>query len=112
MTLYHNAKCSKSRATLELLKGKDVKVINYLEAPPSLEELREIVAKLGFTHPKELMRTGESVFKENQALLSEKNDTETLKFMVENPIVIERPILVTEERAVIGRPPERVLELI
>lgn len=113
LTIYHNPRCSKSREALELLRGKDTEptVVEYLKAPPTAEELEKLLNLLGL-EPRELMRKGESVYKEagldNPAL-----DRKTLiTAMVEHPILIERPIVIANGKAVIGRPPERVLEVL
>lgn len=113
-TLYHNPRCSKSRETLALLKDKGLnfEVLEYLNTPPTAAELESVAQKLG-KQPLEFMRTGEARFKE---LGLSKNDqrsvTEWLQLMSENPILIERPILVGDQKAAIGRPPEAVLEIL
>ena len=112
VTIYHNARCSKSRAACELLaaSGVETTVINYLETPPDKETLRELLRKLDM-RADELVRRGEAVFKEHYAgrTLSEEAWLEAL---VAHPILIERPIVVRGERAVLGRPPEKVAELL
>ncbi|WP_339831171.1 arsenate reductase (glutaredoxin) [uncultured Parvibaculum sp.] len=110
--IYHNPRCSKSRQTLALLEehGHAPQVIEYLKAPPSAAELQAILKKLKMK-PRDLMRKGEDVYKslglDNEKLTDEK----LLRAMVENPILIERPIVVMGAKARIGRPPESVLEL-
>ena len=110
--IYHNPRCSKSRQTLALLEehGHAPQVIEYLKAPPSAAELQAILKKLKMK-PRDLMRKGEDVYKslglDNEKLTDEK----LLRAMVENPILIERPIVVMGAKAKIGRPPESVLEL-
>ena len=112
-TIYYNPKCSKCRETLEILKTKGVepKIVEYLKNPPSKEELVEIIQKLNI-QPKELIR-----FKEEKAIelgiFSSDNLTpeEWLKILTENPVLIERPIVISDEGAIIGRPPENVLSL-
>lgn len=113
ITIYHNARCSKSRATLALIKDKteDFTLINYLDTPPSLAELQNIISLLGFSSARELMRTGEGVYKELQLKL-EDNEAVLLKAMLDNPILIERPIVIANGKAKIGRPPESVLTII
>ncbi len=112
LRIYHNARCSKSRSACALLaeRGLQVEVVNYLQTPPTKEELRDLALKLGLA-PSELVRRGEAVFKEHFAgrALSEE---QWLEALAAHPILLERPILVRGERAVIGRPPERVLELL
>ncbi|MBX3679506.1 MAG: arsenate reductase (glutaredoxin) [Rhodocyclaceae bacterium] len=110
--IYHNPRCSKSRGACALLaeRGVEFEVIEYLKTPPSLEELRAIVALLSI-RPAELVRRNENIFKEQyagQAL----DDNGWLQAMVEHPILIERPIVVAEGRAVIGRPPERIATML
>lgn len=112
-TIYHNPRCSKSRQTLTLLeeKGVELEIIEYLKTPPDLRTLKDILAKLGIT-PHELMRKGESIYKELN-LADQTEDTQTLlKAMLENPILIERPIVLANGKAAIGRPPESVLVIL
>ncbi len=114
LSLFHNPKCSKSREALQLLKDKgiDPEIILYLKTPPSESELKDIVAKLNLS-PKELLR-----FKEAQAMTlglsfsDARSDKEWIKLMCDYPILIERPILITSGKAIIGRPPERIFDLI
>ena len=112
-TIYHNPRCSKSRKTLELLQqaGVEPDIVQYLDTPPSAAELDRILAKLG-REPRELMRSKEAVFSElgldDESLSREK----LLAVMTQNPILIERPIVIKGDVAVIGRPPENVLALI
>ena len=112
LTIYYNPKCSKSRATLALLKehGADPQVIDYLETPPTAAELRGLVARLGIA-PKELVRKGEDVFKAKYAG-RDLTDEQWIAAMVADPILIERPIVVAGDQAEIGRPPERVERLL
>lgn len=112
--IYHNPRCSKSRATLELLNESNVKpeIVNYLETPPSKTDLRRILALLG-KRPQEIIRFGENVAKEKGLSASDtRTEDEWLEMMVDNPILIERPIVVANDRAAIGRPPETVLSII
>ncbi len=110
-TIWHNPKCSKSREALELLhdKGVDVEVVKYLESKPSKEEIEEILSKLHIS-ARELMRTKEDLYKELE-LKSVMDEQMLVAAMVENPKLIERPIVITQKGVVIGRPPEKVLEL-
>ena len=112
MKIYHNPRCRKSRETLNLLKEKeiDVKVIEYLKETPTEEELREILNRLG-KKPLEVIRKGEKIYKE-QFKGKDYSDEEWIKIMVNNPILIERPIVVKDDKAVIGRSPENVNQLI
>lgn len=114
VTIYHNPRCSKSRATLALLEGEGVvpTVRAYLEEPPTVAELGEICRRLGY-EPTALLRTGEARFKElGLSVEDARSDAEWLELMVENPILIERPIVVNGEKAAIGRPPENVLQIL
>ena len=112
VVIYHNTRCSKSRSACEIVaaQGIDAQIINYLETPPGKEELRALLKKLGI-RPEQLVRRGEEVFKANYAgkILS---DEAWLDAMVSHPILIERPIVVLGDRAIIARPPESVLDLI
>jgi len=110
ITIYHNPKCSKSRATLELIAARgDVKIIEYLKTPPTAEELEALLAKLGL-EPEQLVRKGEDVYKQKCAGKA-LSRSQWIDAMVLDPILIERPIVVVGERAVIGRPPENVRTL-
>jgi len=111
-TIYHNPRCSKSRATLQLLREASVplRVVEYLDKPPSAAELAFIVDKLGID-PQDLVRKNEPLYREQYAG-RELSDAEWLTAMAEHPILIERPIVVTDTAAVIGRPPENVRRLL
>lgn len=111
-TIYHNPRCTKSRATLALLneRGVEPKVIEYLTTPPTAKELKAIVSKLGIK-PEALVRKGEDVYKEKFAGKA-LTDAQWIEALAANPILIERPIVVRGDKAVIGRPPENALELI
>ena len=111
-TIYHNPKCTKSRQTLALLEESNVKpkVIEYLKTPPSAAELKDILTKLGMK-PEQLLRKGEDVYKERFAGKT-LTDAQWIEAMVKNPILIERPIVISGDRAVLGRPPENVRALL
>jgi len=111
MIVYHNSKCSKSRNAIDFLKEKGVNfsVVEYLKNPLNKEELKNIVAKLGI-EPLDLIRKGETEFKENFKNKSLTNN-EWLDVMVKFPKLIERPIVLTEAKAIIARPTERINEL-
>lgn len=111
-TIYHNPRCTKSRAALELLneRGVEPKVIEYLKTPPTAKELKAIVAKLG-VKPEALVRKGEDVYKEKFAGKT-LTDTQWIQALAANPILIERPIVVRGDKAVIGRPPENVEKIL
>jgi len=111
-TIYHNPKCSKSRATLALLQqhGIEPKVVEYLKTPPSAAELKAILGKLGIA-PEQLVRKGEDVYKSKYAG-RQLSDAQWIEALVADPILIERPIVVSGARAVLGRPPENVEQLL
>ena len=98
VTIYHNPRCSKSRQTLDLLrkKGVEPKIVEYLQTPPKASDLDDILRKLKL-EPRDLMR---------------KKEAKLIKAMVDNPILIERPIVVSGRKAAIGRPPESVLDIL
>ena len=111
--IYHNPRCSKSRQTLEILSEQnvDTKIVLYLETPPSVKEVTSILQKLGLSS-RDIIRKGEEEYK----LLNIKDqgltENELITFMSENPKLIERPIVVKDDKAIIGRPPENVLSLL
>ena len=111
-TLYHNPRCSKSRATLALLQeqGIEPKVVDYLKTPPSAAELRSVLDKLGIA-PEQLVRKGEDVYKSKYAG-RHLSDAQWIEALLADPILIERPIVVSGRRAVLGRPPENVRQLL
>lgn len=113
LTLYHNPRCSKSRGALELLeqRGLNPTVIRYLETPPSATELKQILARLGIG-PRQLLRSGEEEYKTLNLADPALTDAQIIDAMVAHPKLIERPILVAGDVAVIGRPPEKVLEIL
>ncbi|HAU1605187.1 TPA: arsenate reductase (glutaredoxin) [Legionella pneumophila] len=108
ITIYHNPRCSKSRQALEILKNKgfDPIVIEYLKTPLDLEQLKILLNHLAL---EDLVRTNENVFKELG--LSLDNEAQVLEAMVKEPILMQRPIVTFKGKSVIGRPPEKVLEL-
>jgi len=112
VTIYHNPRCSKSRNTLALLEEKGVSpnVVLYLETPPDAAELQGLLQKLGMKAA-DLVRRGEADYKA-AGLDRESSDEDVLAAMVKYPKLIERPIVVRGRKAVLGRPPENVLELI
>ncbi|MGQ4659410.1 arsenate reductase (glutaredoxin) [Lysobacter sp. F6437] len=111
--LYHNPRCSKSRGTLELLRerGVEPRVIAYLDTPPPADELRGLLAMLDLP-ARDLLRTGEAEYAELGLADTGKSEDELIDAMARHPRLIERPIFVHGGRAVIGRPPERVLDLL
>ena len=112
VTLYHNPRCSKSRKTLELLEehGVHPNIVLYLETPLTREEISGLLRKLGLTAG-QLVRRGEDEYKAS-GLGKDSTDEEILAAMTKYPKLLERPIVVRGTRAVVGRPPEKVLELI
>jgi len=111
LTIYHNPKCSKSRATLALLRdrGLEPTVVDYLSTPPDIETLKSIITALG-CDPRDILRAKES--KEVGLNDPSLDDAVLLERMVENPIVIERPIVTAGNKAAMGRPPEAVLDIL
>ncbi len=112
-TIYHNPRCSKSRQTLALLEenGETPDIVLYLESPLTEASLQDLLAKLGLK-PRELMRRGEDIYKEKGLADASLTDAQLIAAMVAHPILIERPVVVKGDRAVLGRPPENVLELL
>ncbi len=114
VTIYHNQRCSKSRQTLAILNSRldcDVEVIEYLKSPPSVDQLRSILSMLDMK-PLELMRRNESIFRSEKLDQADLDNDDLIAKMIEHPILIERPIVVVDSQARIGRPPEQVLELL
>ena len=113
LKILHNPRCSKSRQTLAILSesGIDVDIIEYLKDVPSKETLKQIINILGIK-TRDLLRKGEGVYKENNLRREGLTDDDLIQFMIDNPILIERPIVYDDKRAVIGRPPDNVLKLI
>jgi len=113
ITFYHNPRCSKSRETLALVEKEQhkIEVIKYLETPPSIDTIQELISQLGFSSARQLMRTKESLYKELN-LASEEDESVLIAAMQTNPKLIERPIVVANGKAAIGRPPESVLAIL
>lgn len=111
MKIYHNSRCSKSRCTLDIIteKGKDVTIVEYLKNPLSKNEIKDLLKKLGMPAA-ELIRKGEADFKENYKG-KDLTEDDWVDAMVKFPKLIERPIVVVGNKAIIGRPPENVLDL-
>lgn len=112
ITVYHNPRCSKSRATVAILeqRGAAFELYHYLDENPGVDQLRRVMGLLSIDDPRAMMRVKESEYADNQ--LAEASAEELLQAMAEYPKLIERPIVIRGESAVIGRPPERVLELL
>ena len=113
ITLYHNPRCSKSRQALALLEARDINpdLILYLENIPTEVELRALLRKLGI-EARDLLRTGEAAYKDLNLGNQDLGEAELLAAMIREPRLIQRPIAVAGNKAVIGRPPEKVLELL
>ena len=112
LTIYHNPRCSKSRSALALLQERKVplQIVEYLKEPPTRAELASLRKKLGLA-PSEWIRKGEAEYKA-AGLDAKSPEDKLLDAMAKHPILIERPIVIRGDRAVVGRPPERVLELL
>ena len=112
MKIYHNPRCTKSRQTLKLINdaGKEVEIIEYLNTPPTFDELKAIIGKLGIS-PEQLLRKGEAIFKE-QFKGKSLSDDEWIQAMIDHPKLMERPIVIEGNKAVLGRPPENVKSLL
>ena len=110
--IFHNNRCSKSRSGLEILvkSGKEFEIVKYLDDVPKETELKEIISLLNIS-PIQLVRKGEKIWKEKFTGI-ELSDAEVIQAMVNNPKLIERPIVINGNKAVIGRPPESILEII
>ena len=113
ITIYHNPRCSKSRQTLQLLRdrGIDPTIVEYLKQPLSAAQIKRLLAMLKMT-PRELLRNKEADYAALNLANPKLSDGALIKAMAEHPHLMERPIVVVGERAVLGRPPERVLEIL
>lgn len=112
LKIYHNNRCRKSREGLEILENskQEFEIINYLDNPPTKQELKEIIKKLGIT-PIQLVRKNEKIWKENFKN-KELSDNQLIEVLLEHPKLIERPIVLKDDKAVLGRPPENILEIL
>lgn len=112
-TIYHNPRCSKSRQTLQLLEENGVQpdVVLYLDEVPTAAEIKSLLKKLGIS-ARELLRKGEDAYKEHNLKAAELTEDQLIAAMVKFPKLIERPVVVKGDRAVLGRPPENVLALL
>ena len=113
LTIYHNPRCSKSRATLELLEesGAQPDIVEYLVDPPSEAEISDILQKLGLK-PRDIMRSGEALYKDLGLDDEALSDDALIAAMHQHPVLIERPIVVHGDKAALGRPPENVLKIL
>ena len=113
LVLWHNPRCSKSRRALELLveEGREVRVLEYLKAPPSLAQLEDLLACLNMP-ARNVVRTSDALYRETDFDAETADEPDWRKLLVDHPALLQRPILVAGKAAVIGRPPERVLDLL
>ncbi|KAF0865313.1 arsenate reductase (glutaredoxin) [Pseudomonas sp. LD120] len=113
LTLYHNPRCSKSRGALELLeqRGLAPTVVRYLETPLDAAQLRSLLAKLGIS-ARQLLRSGEDEYKSLNLADSSLSEEQLIAAIAQHPKLMERPILEAGDKAIIGRPPENVLEIL
>ena len=113
LCLLHNPRCSKSRAALELLeaRGLQVEVLRYLDSPLNAAQLRELLGKLGLS-ARQLLRSGEELYQSLHLDDPQLSEAQLIDAMAEHPRLIERPILINCPRAMVGRPPERILEIL
>ena len=113
VTIYHNPRCTKSRETLALLQNKGIKpvIIEYLQNPPDQKTLANILDKLGMT-ARQLMRTREAAYTENNLADTTLSTNQLIAAIIANPVLMERPIVLANGKAAIGRPPENVLEIL
>ncbi|MBA0167622.1 arsenate reductase (glutaredoxin) [Pectobacterium sp. CFBP8739] len=114
VTIYHNPRCSKSRETLALLQEHHVtpNVVLYLDTPPDAATLAQLIRQLGFNSARELMRTKEEIYQQLGLSDATLTEAQLIQTMIDNPKLIERPIVVAHGQARIGRPPEQVLEIL
>ena len=113
VTIFHNPRCSKSRQTLSLIQEKniDINIIEYLKTPPDISQLKQILKQLEY-EPRQLMRKSEQIYKDLDLGNENKTAEDLIIAMTQNPILIERPIVLSGEKAAIGRPPESVLNIL
>lgn len=112
ITIYHNPRCSKSREALDILQNQKVgyTVVKYLDEPLSVDELGKIIKRLGIP-PSDLIRKNESIWKENYKG-KELSDEQLINLMIQHPQLMERPIVINGNKAVIGRPPQHILDIL
>lgn len=111
--IYHNPRCSKSRQALQILQENNItpQIILYLKQGFTKEELQDLLKKLNKT-PHEILRKGEQIYKDLVNKSEEPTNEQLLDYMIENPVLVERPIVVNQEKAVIGRPPQEINKII
>ncbi|RLA73448.1 MAG: arsenate reductase (glutaredoxin) [Epsilonproteobacteria bacterium] len=110
--IWHNPRCSKSRQTLALIEehGSSAEIVKYLETAPSIEEIKNVLNKLGLK-ARELMRTKEALYKELD-LKNIEDESQLIQAMAKNPKLIERPVVIMGDKAILGRPPEKVIDFL
>ena len=110
--IFHNSRCSKSRQALQILQDNNcnIEIINYLETDLDVSLIKDVLKKLSLK-PRDILRTSEQEYKDNN-LKEDLSDDDLIDYMVKYPKLIERPIIIKEHTAVLGRPPENVLELL
>jgi len=113
IVIYHNPRCSKSRETLQLIVDREInpEIVDYLEEPPTAEDLKRIISLLGVT-ARDLLRTTEPVYRDAELDDDSLSDDEIIEAICEYPALLQRPIVIAGDKAVIGRPPIKVLDLI
>ena len=113
ITIYHNPKCSKSRKALEIIRSKNIEptIILYLKSKLSKTEVKNLLSKLGLSI-RDILRTGEDEYKKNNLKNENLSDDKLIEFLIKFPRLLERPIVVKNSKAVIGRPPENILNLL
>ncbi len=113
VSIFYNPKCSKCRLTMDILndKGIDTTVVEYLDTPPSSDDLIEVLELLGL-EPRDLMRKHEAPYKDNDLDDPNLSREQLIQAMIDNPILIERPIVINGNKATIGRPPEKILDIL
>ena len=111
--IFHNSRCSKSRQALKILQDHyfDIEIINYLEIDLDVSLIKDVLKKLSLK-PRDILRTSEQDYKDNNLKEDDFSDDDLIDYMIKHPKLIERPIVIKGHRAVLGRPPENVLELI
>lgn len=114
ITIYHNPRCSKSRQTLQLLEenGIEPEIVEYMKTPYTVAQIEELLDKLGGIEPRALMRTKEAVYKDAGLDDEYLSRDELIDAMAQCPSIVERPIVVKDDKAVLGRPPENILDIL
>jgi arsenate reductase len=113
VTIWHNPRCSKSRQTLELLRGRGIEpvIVEYRKTPPDAATLKAVLNKLGLK-PRDILRKAEAAYKARGLSDPSHSDDDLIQAMVEEPVLIERPVVIAGKRATLGRPPEAVLDIL